>query len=129
MGRHFTREKFQRIKYMLIEWAEYTRDRRDAGWPKQSPFVTEKVQDSNRSTATYIQPMPNQIRVLDETIDELAPTFKAILNWEYRKEGTQTNKAEALGITRETFAKSLSFIHEQLDFQLFGDQLSVAQLA
>ena len=129
MGRHFARDKFQRIKFLLMEWAAYTRDRHEQGYPSQSAFATERVQDGNRSTATYIQPMPNQIRVLDENIEELAPTFKAILNWEYRKQGTQADKAAKLEITREVFAKSLSFIHEQLDFQLFGEQLSVAQLA
>jgi DNA-directed RNA polymerase specialized sigma24 family protein len=101
-----------RIKELLREWAGWHIDRRH-GWPTQAPFVTERVQTSNRSTDTYNE-MPEDITRLNIEIERLAPVHKKILRLEYLDNRPQKTKAAELGIPREVFSVRLRFIHEQL---------------
>lgn len=109
-----------RIKELLREWAGWYVDNMGAGYPKQSPFATERVQNDNRSTETYRE-MPAEIVKLNVEIERLAPGFKRILSLEYRDRRPQKTKAALLGIPREVFSARLRWIHEQLDYTMFGN--------
>lgn len=108
-----------RIRELLREWAAWHRDREGAGYPNQSPFATERVQNSNRDTETY-RYMPDEIVKLDREVERLAPPFKQILRLEYFDKGPQKAKAASLQISREVFSIRLRFAHEQLSFVMFG---------
>lgn len=108
-----------RIKELLREWAGWHIDKLAAGYPSQSAFATERVQNDNRSTETY-RAMPAEIVKLDAEIERLAPGFKQILRLEYLDRRPQKTKAATLGIPREVFSVRLRFIHEQLSFAMYG---------
>lgn len=108
-----------RIKTLLQEWAGYYIDHYGTGYPKQTPFATERVQNNNRSTETY-RDIPEQIVKLNGAIEALAPTFKRIIALEYRDPRPQKTKAAVMGIPRQVFSQRLLWIHEQLNFVMFG---------
>lgn len=117
----FEREKgeyMDRIKELLREWASFHIDRRH-GWPTQSAFATERVQESNRSTDTFRE-MPAEIVQINGEIEKLAPAFKRIIALEYLDRRPQKTKAAVLGIPRQVFSQRLLWIHEQLNFVMFG---------
>jgi hypothetical protein len=114
-----TRGYMDRIKEMLREWAAWHQYRATGGYPSQSAFATERVQNNNRSTETYRE-MPAEIVRLDVEIERLAPGFKRILALEYLDRRPQKTKAALLGIPREVFSVRLRFVHEQLNFVMFG---------
>jgi hypothetical protein len=107
-----------RIKEMLREWAGFHIDKLQ-GYPGQSAFVTERVQSSNRSTETYRE-MPADIVKLNCEIERLAPGFKRIIALEYLDRRPQKTKSAVLGIPRQVFSQRLLWIHEQLNFVMFG---------
>jgi hypothetical protein len=113
----FLREKgeyMDRIKGLLREWACYYQDGLGSGYPKQSPFATERVDGDNRSTETY-RAIPDVIVELNDHIERgLAPAFKIIIKMEYRDRRPQKTKALVLDMTREVFNQRLKFAHEQL---------------
>lgn len=109
-----------RIKQLLNEWAGYYHDGIAVGYPKQSAFVSERVDGDNRSTETY-RAIPAVIVRLNDYIENgLAPTFKIIIKLEYRDRRPQKTKAQTLHIPREVFNQRLRFAHEQLDHAMFG---------
>jgi hypothetical protein len=107
------------IKELLREWASWHHDRVTGGYPSQSAFATERVQNSNRSTDTY-RAMPAEIVKLENEIERLAPGFKRILALEYLDRRPQKTKAALMGIPRQVFSQRLLWIHEQLNFTMFG---------
>jgi hypothetical protein len=116
----FDREKgeyMDRIKTLLSEWASYHIDRRH-GWPTQTAFAVERVQNDNRSVETYRE-MPAEIIKLNDEIERLAPAFKRIISLEYLDRRPQKTKAAVLGIPRQVFSQRLLWIHEQLNFIMF----------
>lgn len=126
----FDREKgeyMDRIKELLREWACYYQDGYGTGYPKQSAFATERVQTSNRSTDTFRE-VPEIIQRLNDNINGnsekgingLAPGFKRIIALEYLDRRPQKTKAALLGIPRQVFSQRLLWIHEQLNFVMFG---------
>lgn len=118
----FNREKgsyMDPIKELLREWASWQFERVAGGYPSQSAFATERVQNSNRSTETY-RSMPDEIKKLDGEIERLAPGFKRILALEYLDRRPQKTKAALMGIPRQVFSQRLLWIHEQLNFTMFG---------
>ena len=108
-----------RIKNMLREWACWHHDKLAAGYPRQSAFATERVDNSNRSTETFRE-MPDDIKQLNDEIEKLAPNFKSVLTLEYLDRRPQKTKAAVLGIPRQVFSQRLLWIHEQLNFAMFG---------
>lgn len=108
-----------RIKWLLREWACYYVDGVGTGYPKQSAFVTERVQTSNRSTETYRE-VPDEVKELNDEIEKLAPPFKRIIALEYLDRRPQKTKAAVLGIPRQVFSQRLLWIHEQLNFAMWG---------
>lgn len=108
-----------RIRVMLREWAGWHEERLAAGYPGQSAFATERVDNSNRSTDTYRE-MPEDIKRLNDEIERLAPAFKSVLSLEYLDRRPQKTKAAVLGIPRQVFSQRLLWIHEQLNFAMFG---------
>lgn len=112
--------KTQRIKDLLCVWASLAIDKRQAGYPKQVAFATERVQDSNRSTETYFDSWPADIQRLNTFIEAMAPMFKQVLRLEYFDKRPQKTKAHVLGIRREVFNQRMIYIHEQLDYSMFG---------
>lgn len=118
----FEREKgeyMDRIKELLREWAGWHQYRLEGGYPSQAPFVTERVQSSNRSTET-LRDMPAIIVKLNGEIEGLAPAFKRIIALEYLDRRPQKTKAAVLGIPRQVFSQRLLWIHEQLNFTMYG---------
>lgn len=119
----FEREKgeyMDRIKELLREWACYYQDGYGTGYPKQSAFAQERVQNDNRSTDTY-RAIPADIVKLNDIIEHgLAPTFKLIVKMEYRDKRPQKTKAMVLDMHREVFSQRLRFAHEQLNHMMFG---------
>jgi hypothetical protein len=107
-----------RIKELLNEWASFHIDRQH-GYPSQAPFATERVQSGNRSTETY-RDMPAIIVQLNTEIERLAPAFKRIISLEYLDRRPQKTKAALLNIPRQVFSQRLLWIHEQLNFAMFG---------
>lgn len=108
-----------RIKELLNEWAGWHMDGFGTGYPKQVAFATERVQNDNRSTETFREIPPEVSKVNDE-IEKLAPAFKKILRLEYLDNRPQKTKAAVLGIPREVFSVRLRFIHEQLNYVMWG---------
>lgn len=119
----FAREKVEymdQIKALLCEWAGYYHDGYGTGYPKQSAFSVERVQNSNRSTETY-RAIPADIVRLNDFIEKsLAPTFKRIVQMEYRDRRPQKTKAAVMDMSREVFSQRLRFAHEQLNHMMFG---------
>lgn len=108
-----------RIKDLLNEWAAWHVDGIGTGYPRQSAFATERVQNDNRSTETFRE-MPPEVKQLDEEIEKLAPNFKRILSLEYLDRRPQKTKAAVIGIPRQVFSARLLWIHEQLNFAMWG---------
>lgn len=108
-----------RIKELLREWASWHHDKATGGYPSQSAFATERVQNNNRSTETYRE-MPEEIKRLDNEVEKLPPAFKRILSLEYLDKRPQKTKAAVIGIPREVFSVRLRFIHELLNHSMFG---------
>jgi hypothetical protein len=122
-GEDMDENRFYRIKGLLAEWACYFQDGYGTGYPKQSAFANERVQNDNRSTETY-RAIPAEIVKLNDYIENgLAPMFKRIINLEYKDRRPQKTKAAALGIPRELFSARVRFIHEQLDHHMFGHEV------
>jgi len=109
--------RFDRIKELLSEWATFQIDRQ-GGYPRQAPFVTERVDSDNRSTDTYRE-MPADVVKLGVEIECLAPGFKRIIALEYLDPRPQKVKAAVLGIPRQVFSQRLCWIYEQLSFRMF----------
>lgn len=112
-------DPMMRIKELLTEWAGWHHARIGTGYPKQSNFVTERVQSSNRSTETYVE-MPPEVARIDAEIERLAPKFKQIISMEYMDRRPQKTKAAVLDIPRQVFSQRLLWIHEQLNFAMWG---------
>jgi hypothetical protein len=110
------------IKALLHEWAGWHIDRR-TGWPTQVAFATERVQSCNRSADTYRE-MPEEIMRLNIEIERLAPPFKRVVSLEYFDRRPQKTKAAVLMIPRQVFSQRLLWIHEQLAFTMFGEEVS-----
>lgn len=114
-----------RIKAALREWANWHMHRESGGgpggYPHQSAFATERVQTSNRSTDTYADAaMPPDLLLLDVHIERLAPAHKRLVAMEYLDRRPQKAKAETLRLSRQAFSAQLRWIHEQLDFVMYG---------
>ncbi|MFL6141716.1 MAG: hypothetical protein ACJ72N_07575 [Labedaea sp.] len=114
-----------RIKAALRDWAHWHLHREGGGgpggYPSQSAFATERVQNSNRSTDTYAEAqMPPDLLILDRYIERLAPSHKRIVAAEYLDRRPQKAKAEMLRLSRQAFSAQLRWIHEQLDFLMYG---------
>ena len=123
MGRHHESLRFQRIKALLEQWAEYMDEKAQGGYPTQAPFATERVQSSNRSTETYIAVMPEDVKKLNNAIESLAPIYKRVIGLEYCKRGPQKAKAAEMEIGRTQFAYHLIACHEQLEFAVYGESV------
>ena len=122
MNRENIVHRFQMIKDLLSEWAAWSKDRTQGGYPSQVSFATERVQSSNRSTESYYDNAPPDIIKLDRHIESLAPMFKQILRLEYFDNRPTKTKAAILHIPRQVFAQRISWIHEQLAFDMYGDE-------
>ncbi len=121
MDRHHEALKLQRIKDLICEWASWVYTKAEGGYPPQSAFAIERVQSSsNRSTETYFDNAPPDIIKLDAQIELLAPRFKRVLALEYLDKRPQKVKAAVMGIPRQVFSQRVLWIHEQLDFAMFG---------
>jgi hypothetical protein len=117
----FERERgdyMDRIKELLREWASFHIDKRH-GYPSQAAFATERVDGSNRSTDTFRE-MPAEVVKINGEIERLAPGFKRIIALEYLDRRPQKTKAALLGIPRQVFSQRLLWIHEQLNFTMWG---------
>lgn len=112
-----------RIKELLREWACYYQDGFGKGYPPQSPFVTERVQSSNRDTDSMRQ-IPDIIARLNDEINGLHPDFRKIVRYEYMDRRPQKTKASVLNIPRQVFSQRLLWIHQQLEFAMFGETVS-----
>ena len=113
-------EDMHRIKDLLNEWAARSIDRQQGGYPRQSAFANERVDNSNRSTETYYDNAPPEIIKLNTEIERFAPVFKRILALEYLDKRPQKTKAAVMGIPRQVFSQRVYWIHEQLFFAMFG---------
>lgn len=111
----------QRIKDLLREWAAWSEERAQGGYPKQCAFATERVQTSNRSTDSYHDQAPEDVIKVDKEIEKLAPGFKRIVALEYMDRRPQRVKAAVLKIQQCVFSQRLAWIHEQLDYAVFGE--------
>lgn len=112
-------KQLDRIKTLLREWAAWCIDRQ-GGYPHQAAFATERVDNSNRSTETYFEEAPVEIVQLNGEIERLAPGFKRVIALEYLDRRPQKTKAAVLGIPRQVFSQRLLWIHEQLNFAMYG---------
>ena len=110
----------QRIKDALHEWASWAIDR-EKGYPSQSAFATERVQNDNRSTETYYDNAPPQIIKLDRAINAMPKTFVAIICMQYKDRRPQKVKAAVLGMPRQVFCQRVAWCHEQLSFTMYGE--------
>lgn len=115
-----------RIKGVLREWANWHLHRESGGgpggYPRQSAFAVERVQTSNRSTDTYTESdMPPELLRLDVFVERLAPGHKRVIAVEYLDRRPQKSKAETLGMSRQIYSAQLRWIHEQLDFVMYGE--------
>jgi hypothetical protein len=115
-----------RIKAALRDWAAWHMHRESGGgpggYPRQSAFAVERVQTSNRSTDTYSEThMPPDLALLDVHIERLAPGHKRVIAVEYLDRKPQKVKAEMLGVPRQVYSAHLRWIHEQLDFAMYGE--------
>lgn len=114
-----------RIKSALRDWANWHLHRESGGgpggYPHQSAFATERVQTSNRSTDTYSDAeMPLDLLTLDRYIERLAPGHKRLIAVEYLDRRPQKSKADTLKMTRQIYSAQLRWVHEQLDFLMYG---------
>lgn len=115
----------ERIKAALRDWANWHIHRESGGgpggYPHQSAFATERVQTSNRSTDTFVDAyMPPELRMLDAHVERLAPGHKRLVAIEYLWHGPQKAKARALDLPRQVYSARLRWVHEQLDFLMYG---------
>jgi hypothetical protein len=115
-----------RIKGALRDWAGWHLHRESGGgpggYPRQSPFATERVQNNNRCTDTYSEShMPADLLLLDAHIERLAPGHKRVVAAEYLDRRPQKAKAEMLGLSRQIYSAQLRWLHEQLDFMMYGE--------
>lgn len=108
-----------RIKELLNEWAGWHLDGVGTGYPRQVAFASERVQTSNRSTDT-MREMPPEVSRVNGEIEKLAPAFKRIIALEYLDRRPQKTKAAVIGIPRQVFSQRLLWIHEQLNFSMWG---------
>lgn len=108
------------IKDILTDWAGYCIDNYAVnGYPKQSAFVTERVQDNNRSTDTYIQlDLPDGIKAVDEEIAALSPPHRLVIKEQYTKKGAMREHAKNLNLNVATYCNVLRFIHDHLAHKL-----------
>ena len=113
--------KIQRIKDLLCEWASWVIDRQTGGYPAQSAFANERVQDSNRSTDSFYDNAPPEIIKVNNEIERFAPPFKQVLRLEYFDKRPTKTKAALLNIPRQVFAQRVSWIHQQLSFSMYGE--------
>ncbi len=111
---------FDRIKDALNEWAGFMRDRQSGGYPRASNFANERVQSSN-TTDAYYENVPDRVIMLDRAIESLAPMFKLIMHMEYMDRRSKAIKAAVIGISHQIYGQRLSFMYEQLSFQMFKD--------
>lgn len=114
-----------RIKAALRDWAHWHLHRESGGgpggYPRQSAFATERVQNNNRSTDTYSDSqMPADLLFLDSQIERLAPGHKRVIAVEYMDRRPQKAKAETLGLSRQIYSAQLRWVHEQLDYLMYG---------
>lgn len=114
-------DKYFRIKELLCIWARHYCDR-SGGYPSQSPFVAERVDNKNRSTETYAE-IPREVVELNDYIERLAPGFKAIISIEYMSRLPQKTKAAKLHIPRPIYSLRLGWIYEQLNHAMFGREV------
>lgn len=112
-------ESMDRIKELLQAWAGWHTDGLSSGYPRSVSFANERVQNDNRSTDT-LHEMPPDVKRVNEEIERLAPTFKAIIALEYRDRRPQKTKAALLKIPRQVFSQRLLWIHEQLTYTMWG---------
>lgn len=108
-----------RIRDMLNEWSGWQVDRCGLGFPSQAAFVQERVQTSGQGAADYRE-MPEDVVKLDREISKLAPGNRRIVSLEYCDKRPQKCKAADLGIPRQVFSARLCWIHEQLNFAMWG---------
>jgi len=101
------------IKDMLTEWSSYYIDRADNGYPKQSPFATERVQNNNRSTDTYYD-LPTDVVRLNLEIEGLSPPHRIIIREQYTKRGSLRDHARNLVMSHQCYAQILGFVHDHL---------------
>lgn len=113
-------EYMDQIKELLREWASYYQDGYGIGYPRQSAFAQERVQNSNRSTDTY-RAIPDVIVKLNDHIEHgLAPTFKLIVKMEYRDRRPQKTKAAVMDMARSVYCQRLAYALEQLNHMMYG---------
>lgn len=110
------------IKDLLNAWGRWVikQESGGCGYPSQSAFVSERVDNCNRSTDTFYEQTPDDIKNIDAEINKLPPTFRRILVLEYSKPGNQSTKAAKLGIPQQVFSQRVKYIQEQLNFSMFG---------
>lgn len=112
---------FQRIKELMTRWASLAIDKSKKGFYGQVAFATERVQDDNFKTADYDTAWPADIKRLNNFIESMAPIFKKIIRVAYLDRTPQKRKADILNMPREVFNRRLVFIHEQLEYNMFGE--------
>lgn len=118
-----------RIKDRLRERAFFYKDRHESGFPRSSAFANERVQTSNRNTDTFIaREVPKHIKALDDLIGGISTIYRQVLVLEYNDRRPQKTKAEVLGITREVYSERLKHMHIQLDYALFGNHQTDAEV-
>jgi len=108
------------IKDMLTEWAAYFVDNYKVnGYPKQSAFVNERVQDNNRSTESYVdRDLPADAKAVDAEIAAMSPPHRAIIREHYTKRGSMREHAKNLKLNAATYCTVLRFIHDHLAHKL-----------
>jgi hypothetical protein len=109
-----------RIKDLLKEWARWNELHSPLDYPRQSNFVTERVQSSNRSTDSYVE-MPTLVSKLDSEIERMAPLSKNIIRLEFLSKGPQKLKCEQVNLSRDDFSRRLGFIYEHLYHAVFDN--------
>jgi hypothetical protein len=108
------------IKDLLNVWAHYFKYRPDKGYPSASSFSIERVQTS-RSTETYIDAVPNEIKKLNELIELVLDTEqKKIISSEYMNRAPQKTKAGSIGICKTKYTSELAVIHRSLSEKMYG---------
>jgi hypothetical protein len=118
-----------RIKDRLRERAFFYKDRNEGGFPRSVSFANERVQTSNRNTDTFVaQEVPAHIKTLDKLIDGISTYYRQVLVMEYSDNRPQKSKAQVLGITREVYSERLKHMYIQLDYALFGNHQSDAEV-
>ena len=113
--------KIARIKDLLYAWVAVVDNRKFGGYPKQSAFAVERVQNDNIETDSFHVGTHPDIIKLDEEVAKLAPMFQQVLRLEYFDKRPTKTKAAVLGIPRQVFAQRISFMHQQLSFAIYGE--------